>query len=229
VRHVEADAPRSRQSPELLAGVRERGCGHVGLIEGKRGIGGHDLCDVTLTSLRSQLGVVPQEPFLFHGTLRDNLLFGRPDATEAELDEACHEVGLDVVLARMPKGLDSPVFERGASLSAGERQLIALGRAMLARPRVVVLDEATSNVDMQTEARIERAMERLLGGRTAIVIAHRLATARRADRIAVIDGGRLVELGTHHELLAKQGRYAEMYATWTRGAAQPQAEPAPAE
>ena len=192
-------------------------------------IDGHDLCDVTLASLRSQLGVVPQEPFLFHGTLRDNLLFGRPDATEAELAEACHEVGLDVVLARMPKGLDSPVFERGASLSAGERQLIALGRAMLARPRVVVLDEATSNVDMQTEARIEHAMERLLGGRTAIVIAHRLATARRADRIAVIDGGKLVELGTHDELLAKHGRYAEMYATWTRGAAPPPdpREPAP--
>ena len=180
-------------------------------------IDGVDLRDVTLHSLRTQLGVVPQEPFLFHGTLRDNLVFGRPDASEAEIAEACHEVGLDEVLARMPLGLASPVFERGASLSAGERQLIALGRALLARPRVVVLDEATSNVDMQTEARIERAMERLLGGRTAIVIAHRLATAKRADRIAVIDGGRLIELGSHDELVARGGRYAQMYATWTAG------------
>jgi ATP-binding cassette subfamily B protein len=212
---------------ELLAVVGPTGAGKSTIAKlvsrlydpqsGSVKIDGHDLRDVTLRSLRTQLGVVPQEPFLFHGSLRDNLVFGRPDASEAEIAEACHEVGLDDVLARMPQGLDSPVFERGASLSAGERQLIALGRALLARPRVVVLDEATSNVDMQTEARIERAMERLLGGRTAIVIAHRLATARRADRIAVIDGGQLVELGSHDELLARGGRYAQMYATWTAG------------
>jgi ATP-binding cassette subfamily B protein len=122
-------------------------------------------------------------------------------------------VGLDEVVARLPKGLESPCFERGASLSSGERQLIALARAMLARPRVLVLDEATSNVDLQSEARIERALDHVLGGRTAIVIAHRLATARRATRIGVIDGGKLVELGTHDELVARGGRYAEMYAT----------------
>jgi ATP-binding cassette subfamily B protein len=181
-------------------------------------VDGHDLRDVTLESLRSQLGVVPQEPFLFHGSVRDNVTFGRPDASEEDVLDACKAVGLDEVVARMPKGLDSPCFERGASLSAGERQLIALARAMLARPRVLVLDEATSNVDMQSEARIERALDHVLGGRTAIVIAHRLATARRASRIGVIDGGKLVELGTHEELLAKGGRYAEMFATWTRGA-----------
>jgi ATP-binding cassette subfamily B protein len=227
-RPVVEDLSLSIAPGEMLAVVGPTGAGKstlaklVGRLYDPQGgvvtIDGPDLRGVTLHSLRTQLGVVPQEPFLFHGTLRDNLLFGRPDATDADLAEACHEVGLDEVLARMPLGLDSPVFERGASLSAGERQLIALGRALLAKPRVVVLDEATSNVDMQTEARIERAMERLLGGRTAIVIAHRLATAKRADRIAVIDGGKLVELGSHDELIARGGRYAQMYATWTAGA-----------
>ncbi len=181
-------------------------------------VDGHDLRRVTLESLRSQLGVVPQEPFLFHGSIRDNVTFGKPDASEQELSDACRAVGLDEVVARLPQGLDAPCFERGASLSAGERQLIALARAMLARPRVLVLDEATSNVDMQSEARIERALDHVLGGRTAIVIAHRLATARRASRIGVIDGGKLVEIGSHDELLRKGGRYAEMYATWVRGA-----------
>jgi len=190
-------------------------------------VDGHDLRDVTLESLRSQLGVVPHEPFLFHGSIRDNVSFGRPDASEDEVLEACRSVGLDEVVARLPQGLDSPCFERGASLSAGERQLIALARAMLARPRVLVLDEATSNVDMQSEARVERALDHVLGGRTAIVIAHRLATARRASRIAVIDRGKLLEIGTHEELLRAGGRYAEMYATWVRGAgeaSQPAAE-----
>jgi ATP-binding cassette, subfamily B, bacterial len=181
-------------------------------------VDGHDLRDVDLQSLRSQLGVVPQEPFLFHGTLRDNLLFARPAATPAEIAAACSAVGLDDIAARLPRGLDTPVFERGASLSAGERQLIALARAILAQPRVLILDEATSNIDMQTEARIERALDHVLGGRTAIIIAHRLATARRATRIAVIDGGRVVETGSHDELVARGGRYAEMFATWARGA-----------
>jgi ATP-binding cassette, subfamily B, bacterial len=185
--------------------------------QGSVRIDGHDLRDVTLASLRGQLGVVPQEPFLFHGTIRDNLLFGQPDASEAQLMAACQAVGLDQALERMPLGLETACFERGASLSAGERQLIALGRAMLAQPRVLILDEATSNVDLQSEARIELALDNVLGGRTAIVIAHRLATARRAHRIGVIDQGKLLELGTHAELLARGGRYAAMYATWTRG------------
>jgi ATP-binding cassette subfamily B protein len=187
-------------------------------------IDGHDLRDVTLHSLRSQLGVVPQEPFLFHGTIRDNLLFARPDASDDDVRAACEAVGLDEITARMPRGLDTAVFDRGSSLSAGERQLIALARAMLARPRVLVLDEATSNIDMQSEARIERALDHILGGRTAIIIAHRLATARRASRIAVIDEGKVLEIGTHDELLQRAGRYAQMYATWTRGAGSGAAE-----
>ena len=177
-------------------------------------IDGVDLRTVTQRSLRRQLGVVPQEPFLFYGTVRENIAFARPDASEAEIAEACTLVGINDLVERLPDGLDSPVHERGASLSAGERQLLALARAFLARPRVLILDEATSNLDLLSETRIERALDVLLQGRTAIVIAHRLATAMRADRIAVVDEGRIVELGSHDELVAHGGRYAEMYATW---------------
>lgn len=192
--------------------------------EGRVRIDGHDLRDVTLESLRRQLGVVPQEPFLFHGSLRDNIAFGRPDATDDELLDACRSVGLDDLLGRLPQGLDAPVHERGSALSSGERQLLALARAFLARPRVLVLDEATSNLDLRSEATIERALDVVLEGRTAIVIAHRLATAMRADRIAVIDAvptadgtaGGIVEIGTHDELVALGGEYAQMYATWIR-------------
>jgi ATP-binding cassette, subfamily B, bacterial len=183
--------------------------------QGSVRIDGHDLRDVTQESLRGQLGIVPQEPFLFHGTIRDNLIFGAPEASQHELDEACRAVGLDEVLQRMERGLDTPVFERGAALSAGERQLIALGRAVLAKPRILILDEAMSNVDLQSEARIERALDNVLGGRTAIIIAHRMATARRAHRVAVIEAGKLQELGSHEQLLQLGGRYASMYATWT--------------
>lgn len=178
-------------------------------------IDGVDLRTVTFESLRRQLGVVPQEPFLFHGSIRDNIAFGRPDATEDEILAACRAVGIDDLLARLPLGLDAPCHERGASLSSGERQLLALARAFLARPRVLVLDEATSNLDLRSEATIERALDVVLEGRTAIVIAHRMATAMRADRIAVVDDGGVIELGSHDELVALGGRYAEMYATWT--------------
>jgi ATP-binding cassette, subfamily B, bacterial len=177
---------------------------------------GHDLRDVTLASLRRQLGVVPQEPFLFAGTLRDNAAFARPDATDAEILDACRAVGLDDLLERLPDGIDSFVHERGTSLSSGERQLLALARAFLARPRVLVLDEATSNLDLKSESQIERALDAVLDGRTAILIAHRLATAMRADRIAVVHDGRIVELGSHDDLVALDGRYAAMYATWLR-------------
>jgi ATP-binding cassette subfamily B protein len=177
-------------------------------------IDGYDLRDVTLESLRRQLGVVPQEPFLFHGTIRDNIGFAAPGADDAELLAACRAVGIDDLLDRLPAGLDTPVHERGSSLSAGERQLLALARAFLARPRVLVLDEATSNLDLRSEATIERALDVLLEGRTAIVIAHRLATAMRADRIAVVDGHGIVELGSHDELVASGGHYAELYRTW---------------
>jgi ATP-binding cassette subfamily B protein len=177
-------------------------------------IDGHDLRDVTMLSLRRQLGVVPQEPFLFAGTIGDNLGFARPDATDAEIHEAVERVGLGEVIERTPDGIDTVVHERGQTLSSGERQLIALGRAFLTRPRVLVLDEATSNLDLQSETMIEAALDVLLENRTAILIAHRLSTAMRADRIVVVDEGRVIEEGSHAELVALGGRYAEMYATW---------------
>jgi len=177
--------------------------------EGRVTIDGHDIRDVTMHSLRSQLGVVPQEPFLFAGTIGDNIAFARPDATDQELREAVERVGLTDVIERMPQGLDTVVHERGQTLSSGERQLIAL-----AHPRVLVLDEATSNLDLQSETKIEAALDVLLENRTAILIAHRLSTAMRADRIAVVDEGRIIEVGSHDDLVARGGRYAEMYETW---------------
>jgi ATP-binding cassette subfamily B protein len=181
-------------------------------------IDGHDLRDVTLASLRSQLGVVPQEAFLFATTIRDNVAFGRPDAGDDEVRAACDAVGLGDVLDRLPHGIDTVVHERGVSLSSGERQLLALARAFLARPRVLVLDEATSSLDLESETVVERALDAVLEGRTAIVIAHRLATAMRADRIAVVEAGRIVELGSPAELRDLGGRWAEMEATWLRHA-----------
>ena len=182
-------------------------------------IDGFDIRDVRIDSLRHQLGVVPQEPFLFAGTVRENIAFARPDATDGEVWEALQAVGLAEVVERMPAGLDTVVHERGQSLSSGERQLLALARAFMARPRVLVLDEATSNLDLASETKIEAALDVLLQGRTAILIAHRLSTAMRADRIVVVDEGRLIESGSHDELLRLGGRYAEMYGTWVSSAA----------
>jgi ATP-binding cassette subfamily B protein len=183
--------------------------------EGRVLIDGHDIGEVTLDSLRRQLGVVPQEPFLFAGSLRYNIAFARPDSTDDEVWEAVNAVGLAEVVERMPDGLDTVVHERGQSLSSGERQLIALARAFLAHPRVLVLDEATSNLDLLSETKIEAALDVLLAQRTAVLIAHRLTTAMKANRIVVIDDGRVVESGSHDELVAEGGRYADMYATWT--------------
>jgi len=179
-------------------------------------IDGHDIAQVTFASLRRQLGIVPQEPFLFAGTIGDNIKFAKPDATREEILEACRAVGILSLIEALPDGLDTPCHERGVTLSSGERQLIALARAFLASPRVLILDEATSSLDLQTESLVERALDVLLDGRTAVLIAHRLNTAMRADRIAVVDDGRLVEIGSHAELLAKNGRYAEMFAAWRR-------------
>jgi ATP-binding cassette, subfamily B, bacterial len=183
--------------------------------DGVVAIDGHDLRDVTIDSLRRQLGVVPQEPFLFMGTMRDNIAFARPDATDDEIMEAVHRVGLTELVERLPEGVDTLVHERGVSLSSGERQLLALARAFLAAPRVLVLDEATSNLDLKSETKVEAGLDAVLEGRTAIIVAHRLSTAMRADRIAVVDDGQILELGTHDELVALRGRYAEMYEAWT--------------
>ena len=184
--------------------------------DGRVTIDGHDLRDVTMYSLRRQLGVVPQEPFLFTGTIHDNVAFARPGASDEDVQEAIDAVGLTELVERLPDGARTHVHERGQSLSSGERQLIALARAFVAAPRVLVLDEATSNLDLKSEVKVERALDRLLEGRTAILIAHRLTTAMRADRIVVIEHGRVVEMGSHADLIAAEGRYAEMFETWSR-------------
>jgi ATP-binding cassette, subfamily B, bacterial len=182
-------------------------------------VDGHDLRDITSHSLRSQMGIVPQEAFLFSGTIAENIAFGRPNATAEQIRDAAHAVGADEFISALPRGYDTEVGERGAQLSAGQRQLIAFARALIADPRILILDEATSNVDLHTEGRIEAGLRRLLAGRTAIVIAHRLSTIRRAGRIVVLEHGRIVEQGTHEDLIDAGGRYFELYRDWAAQAA----------
>ena len=183
---------------------------------GRVAIDGHDLRDVTIDSLRRQLGVVPQEPFLFAGTMRDNIAFAQPDATDDEVERGDRTASDSTdLIERLPEGVDTPVHERGVSMSSGERQLVALARAFLAAPRVLVLDEATSNLDLKSETQVEAGLDAVLEGRTAIIVAHRLSTAMRADRIAVVDDGQIIELGSHAELVDRPGgRYAEMFEAW---------------
>ncbi len=188
-------------------------------IEGTVRFGGVDLRDATLRSLRERIVVVPQEGFLFHGTIRDNVRLVRPDAPESEVLRALESLGLRERFEQLEQGLDTEVNERGSRLSAGEKQLVSLARAALVDPAVLVLDEATSSLDPGTEQLVERALEVLMEGRTVIVIAHRLSTSERADRVGVVTEGTLRELGTHDELVAAGGHYAALFATWTRGLA----------
>jgi ATP-binding cassette subfamily B protein len=187
--------------------------------EGTIAFGGVDLRDATLRSLRERIVVVPQEGYLFNGTILDNVRIGRRGATDDEVINALRLIGVEERFRSFAEGLDTEVRERGSRLSAGERQLVSLARAALANPDVLVLDEATSSLDPGTEADVEGAMNALMEGRTVLVIAHRLSTAERADRVVVVDAGGIAEVGTHAELLAAGGRYAALYASWSGGLA----------
>jgi ATP-binding cassette subfamily B protein len=183
-------------------------------IEGRITVDGTDLREVSQSSLRRQLGIVPQEGFLFAGTVRENIAFGRPDAADEDIHAAARAVGADEFIERLEDGWDTQLQERGTRLSLGQRQLIAFARALLADPRILILDEATSSVDIGTERKIERALRRLLHGRTAFIIAHRLSTIRDADLIVVLEHGKVVEQGTHEELVHAGGLYSHLYGDW---------------
>jgi ATP-binding cassette, subfamily B, multidrug efflux pump len=209
------------QPGESIAFVGETGAGKSSMINlivrfydvtsGAIRIDGHDVRDVTQSSLRSQVGVVLQDTFLFAGTVEENILYGRPDATREEMLDAARAVGAHDFIMKLPNGYLSDVDERGQTLSVGQRQLIAFARALLANPRIIILDEATSSVDTETELLIQQALRRLLQGRTAFMIAHRLSTVKEASKVVVLDQGQIVESGTHDELLAARGAYFGLY------------------
>lgn len=212
---------------ETVAYVGETGAGKSSMVnllmrfydvwDGSVTIDGHDVRGVTQESLRSQLGVVLQDTFLFAGTVRENIRFGRPDASNAQVEQAARDVGAHGFIEHLPQSYDTEVQERGASLSVGQRQLLSFARALLSDPRILILDEATSSIDTQTERVIQQALRRLLKGRTAFVIAHRLSTIREAEKVVVMHHGRIVELGTHDELVARGGYYADLYAMQFQG------------
>ncbi len=219
LRQIELDIPAGA----TVALVGETGAGKTTIVklvsrfmdptDGRILVDGIDLRTITQDSLRKQMGVVLQDPFLFNGSVKENILFGRLDATDAEVEEAARAVGAHDFIMNLRKGYETSVEEGGVMLSVGQRQLISFARALLADPRILILDEATSSVDTQTELIIQKALERLLKGRTSFVIAHRLSTITNADRIVVIHDGAVVEQGTHEELLAKGEMYAELYKT----------------
>jgi subfamily B ATP-binding cassette protein MsbA len=179
-------------------------------------IDGFDLATVKLDSFRNQLGVVLQDEFLFEGTIRENILLARSDASEEELLEAVKAAHVKIFTDHFEKGLDTLIGERGVKLSGGQRQRVSIARALLADPRILILDEATSSLDTESEAYIQESLARLMAGRTTLVIAHRLSTIRRADQILVLEDGRIVERGKHDHLVAKEGRYHELYTYQAR-------------
>lgn len=211
---------------ELVAFVGPTGAGKSTLVsllarfyDPERGrvlVDGRDIAGHTLASLHEQMGIVLQENFLFSGSILDNLRYARPSATREDVEGLARKLGVDRVVARLPQGYDTPVGERGASLSQGERQLICFARALVANPRILILDEATSSIDTATEDQLQKALLSLAEGRTTFVVAHRLSTVRRADRIFVVDDGRIVESGTHGELLQAGGKYAVLHREYVR-------------
>jgi ATP-binding cassette subfamily B protein len=223
------DVSLSIESGETVAFVGHTGAGKSTLVKlaarlydptgGRILVDGLPLVELDLAGYRRQLGFVPQEAFLFTGTVRDNIAYARPDATDAQVEAAARAVGAHDFVARLPSGYHQPVVERGRSLSAGQRQLIALARAQLVDPAILILDEATANLDLATESQVVRAMGRLSEGRTTLLIAHRLQSAARADRVVMLDAGRIVEVGPHARLVAAGGAYAALWASYVGEAA----------
>ena len=182
------------------------------VTEGRITVDGRDVRDVTQLSLVHQMSIVTQEPFLFSGTVRQNIRYNHDEVTDEAVEAAARSVGAHDFISRLPQGYDTPLHERGSNLSLGQRQLVSFARALAANPRILILDEATASIDTYTEVLIQEALRTLLKGRTAIVIAHRLSTIRNADRIVVLDGGRVVDQGNHEELIARGGLYAELHS-----------------